>query len=194
MSRNLMRRCCFFLILLVLLPTAVGAAEFSAQMLIKDGDKLMPGRIFIQGEKMRQEFNDEQGQTVTIVRPDQKVVWVIIPRERAYSELPLKDRLPGQFIQIPPGAVKKRPLGKETINGYETEKFQIAVQGADGLEFQTFWVAPKLGVPLKMVCDRRKFCIEYRNIKEGKQGDRLFVLPTGYQKTAPRGFADKLLD
>lgn len=181
------------LLALFFLPLPAWPADFAAQMLVKDGDKIMPGRIFVQDGKMRQEFNDESGQTITIVRPDQKLIWVIIPRERAYIELPLKARLPGQFIQIPPNAINKRHLGKETVNGYEADKYQIAVQGGGGLEFQTFWVAPKLGMPLKVVCNQRKFSIEYRSIKEGKQADRLFALPPGYQKLAsPKGFADKL--
>jgi hypothetical protein len=193
MPRNLPKSCLCLLLGLFLLPVPAWGANFSAQMIVKDGDKIIPGRIFVQDGKMRQEFNDESGQTITIVRPDQKLVWVIIPRERAYIELPLRPRLPGQFIQMPPNAVQKRPLGKETVNGYVADKYQIAVQSGGELEFQTFWVAPQLGMPLKVVCNQRKFSIEYRSIREGKQPDRLFALPPGYQKLAsPKGFADKL--
>jgi outer membrane lipoprotein-sorting protein len=178
---------------LLLLPSAALAVEFSAQMLVKDGDKIMPGKIYVQGGLMRQEFNDERGQTITVVRPDKKVVWVILPQERTYMELPLKGRLPGQFIQMPPDAVQKRPLGKETINGYETEKYQVSVRSGEGVEFQTIWVAPKLGMPLKLVVERRRFSVEYRDIREGKQADRWFALPAGFQKLAsPAGFADKI--
>ena len=71
-------------------------------MIIKDGSKLFPGKIYVSDGKMRQEFIDERGQTVTIVRPDKKVVWVLIPPGRTYLEMPLKAKLPGQFLQIPP--------------------------------------------------------------------------------------------
>jgi hypothetical protein len=193
MPRNLPKSCLCLLLALFFLPVPAWGANFAAQMIVKDGDKIMPGRIFVQDGKMRQEFTDESGQTITIVRPDQKLVWVIIPRERAYIELPLRPRLPGQFIQMPPNAINKRHLGRETVNGYVAEKYQIAVPGGGGLEFQTFWVAPQLGMPLKVVCSQRKFSVEYRSIREGKQADRLFVLPPGYQKLAsPKGFADKL--
>ncbi len=172
------------LLVLFLLPVPAWGANFSAQMLVKDGDKIIPGRIFVQDGKMRQEFIDESGQTITIVHPDQKLIWVIIPRERAYIELPLRARLPGQFIQMPPNPINKRHLGRETVNGYEADKYQLTVQGGGGLEFQTFWVAPKLGMPLKVVCNQRQFSIEYRNIKEGKQPDHLFAPPPGYRKVA----------
>jgi hypothetical protein len=48
-------------------------------------------------------------------------------------------------------------------------------------------------MPLKVVCNQRKFSIEYRSIREGKQADRLFAVPPGYQKLAsPKGVTDKL--
>jgi len=184
MKWKLAKRGGCLLLVLFLLPVPAWPANFAAQMLVKDGDKIIPGRIFVQDGKMRQEFIDESGQTITIVRPDQKLIWVIIPREKTYIELPLRARLPGQFIQMPPNAINKRHLGRETLNGYVADRYQLAVQGGDGLEFQTFWVAPKLGMPLKVVCNQRQFSIEYRNIKEGKQPDRLFAPPPGYRKVA----------
>jgi outer membrane lipoprotein-sorting protein len=193
MKPQVLKRCRFLLLALFLVPVAAWPAEFAAQMIVQDGDKVMPGKIYVQDGKLRQEFNDERGQTITVVRPDKKMVWVVIPQEKSYMELPLKGHLPGQFIQMPLSPVQKRSLGKETVNGYETEKYQVSVRDGEGLEFQTIWVAKKLGVPLKMVVDRRKFSIEYRSIREGKQAERLFEVPAGFRKVAfPAGFADRL--
>jgi len=185
----------FWWVLLAVLSVAPAAAatEFSALMVVTDGGKVVPGKIYVRDGKMRQEFNDEEGQTVTIVRPDKKVVWVIIPRDRAYMELPLKTQLPGQFLQMPVGPLQKRQVGKDRLQGYETDKFEVTVRGGNGLEKQNIWVAAKLGVPIKMECRERNFCLEYKAIKEGGVAERLFELPPGYQKlTSPQGFADKL--
>ena len=184
--------CYFILPLLFMLTGAAGAAQFSATMLIKDGEKLMPGRIFVQDGKMRQEFNDLEGQTVTIVRQDLKVIWIILPREQAYAELPLRGKLPGQFIQIPPDALSKRLVGKETVNGYEAEKYEVTVRTGGGPERQTVWLAAKLGAPVKMISRERNFSIEYKGIKEEVQADRLFNLPPGYKKLDPSGFGDRV--
>lgn len=175
----------WLLLLLLLIPGWAGAVEFSAQMLIKDGDKTMPGKIYFQDGKMRQEFLDEEGQTVTIVRPDLKVIWVVMPQEKTYFELPLKARLPGQFIQMPPDALKKRSLGTETVNGYVTDKYEVTVRGGEGgVMKQTVWQAQKLRVPIKAVCRDRNLCLEYRNIKEGAVAARLFNLPPSFKKIA----------
>ncbi len=174
--------------LVLLLAGSAAAAKFSAQMVVRDGAKLALGRIFVQDGKMRQEFDDENGQTITIVRPDLKKVWVILTRKRSYLELPLKTRLPGQFIQIPPDALAKRLVGKETVNGYEAEKYEVTAPGGPGPERQTIWMALKLGVPIKLVSKEKDFSVEYRYIVEEPQPERLFELPPGYKKlSAPAG-------
>jgi outer membrane lipoprotein-sorting protein len=185
----------FLLPLLLIFSGPAAAAQFSALMMIKDGDKVMPGKIYQQDGKLRQEFSDDLGRTVTIVRPDKKVVWVILPLERAYLEMPLKKKLPGQFLQMPPEAVSKRQVCKETVNGCETEKFEVTVRGGQGLERQTVWVSTKLGTPVKMECKERRFCLEYKSIKEGVQPDRLFEVPPSYQKLSSLGgFADRIME
>ncbi len=183
------------LLLFWAIPALAWGTDFSAQMVVKDGDKLMPGKIFFQNGKMRQEFQDEEGQTITIVRPDKKVLWVVMPYDKTYVELPLKARLPGQFIQIPPDALSKRLVGSETVNGYAADKFEVTVKGSEGVERQTIWLAPKLGTPIKAVCAGRGFSVEYRNIKEGGLADRLFEPPPGCLKaTHSTRFSQKVKD
>jgi len=181
------------LLLVLTVPGVAWGAEFSALMMVKDDAKVMPGKIQVSDGKLRQEFADEGGQTITIVRPDLKVVWVILPRQRSYMEIPLTTKLPGQFIQIPPQALGKRLVGQERLNGYDTEKYEVSVPVGRGLEKQTYWVAVKLGLPIKMECRERQFSLEYKSIREEKVPDRLFALPPGLQKlTSIGGFAEKV--
>jgi len=187
--RNFLALC--WVLLIFALPA--WGAEFSALMVVKDGSNTVPGKVYVRDGLMRQEFRDAGGETVTIVRPDKKVIWVIIPRQRTYLEMPLTKKLPGQFIQIPPQALQKRPVGKDTVSGYETEKVAVMVPGGGNLESQTYWVALKLGLPVKMECRQRNFSLEYRSIKEETVADWRFDLPPGYQKlTTLAGFADKV--
>jgi hypothetical protein len=177
-------KCRWLLLALVLWPAAAPAVEFSAQMLTRERQATVLGRIFIKDGKMRQEFNDAEGQTITILCPDKKIVWVLLPRNRVYMEVPLKPKWPGQFIQIPPDARRKRLVGNERVSGYDAEKYEVAVAAREGLERQIFWVPAKLGVPIKVEVPARNFSIEYKNIKEGGVADRLFEIPPGYQKVS----------
>jgi hypothetical protein len=183
----------WWLLLVLMVPGVAWGAEFSATMMVKDAAKVMPGKIYVQDGKMRQEFLDERGQTITIVRPDLKVVYVILPLQGTYIELPLTHKLPGQFLQIPPRALSKRRVGQERVNGYDTEKYEVSVPVGRSLEKQTYWVAPKLGLPIKMECRERQFSLEYQSIKEEKVPDRRFALPPGLKKLdSIGGFADRV--
>lgn len=172
------------LVALALWPAAVPAAEFSGQMLTRVRETTVPGRIFVKDGKLRQEFIDDKGQTITILRPDKKLIWVILPLERVYMEVPLKPKWPGQFIQIPPDAKQKRLVGSERVNGYDAEKYEVAVSSREGLERQLYWVPAKLGVPIKVEVPARNFSIEYKDIKEGGVADRLFEIPPGFEKVS----------
>ena len=165
-----------------MVPGVAWGAEFSAQMMVKDDVKTMPGKIYVSDGKMRQEFADERGQTITIVRPDLKVVWVILPRQRTYLEIPLHEKAARPVHPDSPQAVGKRLLGQERVNGYDADKYEVSVPVGRGLEKQTYWVAAKLGLPIKMECRERHFSLEYRSIKEEKVPDRLFNLPPGLAK------------
>ena len=172
------------LVALALWPAAAPAAEFSGQMLTRVRETTVPGRIFVKDGKLRQEFIDDKGQTITILRPDKKLIWVILPLERVYMEVPMKPKWPGQFIQIPPDARQKRPVGSERVNGYDAEKFEVTVSSREGLERQLYWVPAKLGVPIKVEVPARKFSSEYKDIKEGGVADRLFEIPPGFEKVS----------
>jgi hypothetical protein len=170
-------------LLLLVLPNWGQAAEFTAKMVLKDGGKAMPGKIYVKGDKMRQEFTDEHGQSITIVRKDRKVVWVVMPQDRVYVEMPLKKELPGQFLHLPADTIKKQRVSKETVNGYPTERYQVIVPGGSfGPVVQNFWICDKLGMPVKMECKEKSFSLEYQDIKEGGIEDKLFEPPPGFKK------------
>ena len=185
-----MRRVLWKGLLLCLLPALaaplpVWGAEFSAKMVLTQQGQGMPGKIFIKDKKMRQEFQDDRGHTVTIVRRDKNRIWVIMPSENTYVDMPLGLHLPGQFLQIPPEAMSKRQVGTEEMGGYQVERIEVTLPGGpQGTTRQIFWVAPKLGLPIKTVSADRQYTIEYRDIKESKLEDRLFEVPPGCQKIA----------
>lgn len=174
----------WLLLALALWPGVSPAGEFSALTFTREREATVPGKIYVKDGKMRQEFSDEEGRTITIMRPDKKVIWVILPQSRIYMEVPLKASWPGQFLQIPPDARQKRLVGNERLSGYDTQKFEVSVPAKGGLEKQTFWVAAKLGMPIKVVVPSRKFSMEYRSIRERKLPDRLFELPPGCKKSS----------
>jgi len=173
------------LFFVLILAAPLSAAEFSATMILKEQGMDTTGKIFVKDGKMRQEFLDDRGHTVTVVRKDKSRIWVIMPYEKRYVEMPMGFTLPGQFLQIPPDAMSKRKVGTEEICGYQVDRLEVMLRGGpEGVTRQTFWVSPKLGLPIKTVSPERQYSVEYRDIKETKLEDKLFEVPPGYQKSA----------
>jgi hypothetical protein len=168
-----------WLLLVLAAPMGAVGAEFSAKMVLTQKGRVMPGKIYVKDNKMRQEFLDAEGHTVTIVRRDKRRVWVIMPWDKTYVEISLGLHLPGQFLQIPPQAVSQRRICSEEMGGYQVERIEVIVPG--GFR-QTYWVAPKLGLPIKTVSGERQYSVEYLDIREKQIEDRLFEIPPGCQK------------
>jgi hypothetical protein len=179
-------KCLFFGVVLALAaPLRAGGAEFSAKMVLREHGRDVLGKIYVKDGKMRQDFIDDRGQTITIVRRDKHRVWVIMPVDNTYVEMPLGPHLPGQFLQIPPEAISKHKVCSEEINGYQVDRIEVTLRGGPlGTTRQTYWVAPKLGLPIKTVTADHQYSVEYRDIREKKLEDLLFEVPPGCHKAA----------
>jgi|UniRef100_A0A7V6A5X9 outer membrane lipoprotein-sorting protein len=176
----------FPLVLALTAPFPAGGAEFSAKMILRQNGQDVPGKIYVKDGKMRQDFLDDRGQTITIVRRDKHRVWIIMPVNNSYVEMPLGVHLPGQFLQIPPEALSKRRVGSEKLDGYEVDRIEVTLPGGPlGTTRQTFWVAPKLGLPIKTVTADRQYSVEYCDIQERNLDDKLFEVPPGCRKAPP---------
>jgi outer membrane lipoprotein-sorting protein len=176
-----------FILLICWLGPAL-AAEFSAVVVTRADSQETKGKIYIQGEKMRQEFSSPEGKTVNIARPDKKVMWVLMPSQKMVMEMPFSQADLKKTMAMPKDKAEMKLLGPETVNGYETEKYETSMK-TNGKTVKSFvWVSKKLGVPLKMVSEDGKFSMEYLEIKEGGVAAELFEVPQGYQKmTMPAG-------
>ncbi len=188
MSRSLRKILFFGLVLSLMAPFSVWAAEFSAKMVLREHGQDVLGKIYVKDGKMRQDFIDYRGQTITIVRRDKHRVWVIMPAENTYVEMPLGLHLPGQFLQIPPEAISKRQVCSEELNGYQVDRIEVTLRGGPlGTTRQTYWVATKLGLPIKTATADRQYSVEYRDIQEKKLEDKLFEVPPGCRKSSTSG-------
>jgi outer membrane lipoprotein-sorting protein len=158
-------------------------AEFSATMIAKSGGQETEGKIFVKGDKIRNEMKAGGETQISIIRPDKKMMWLIMPAQKAYMEMPLNPQATGpMMIKKPEGQVKMKLLGPETVNGYETEKYETSVKRRGQEVKEYIWLSKKLGMPIKMAAADGSHLMEYRDIKEGGVPDDLFQPPQGYHK------------
>ncbi len=182
-SKTQARMWAFSLAFIFLLAGAAQAAEFSATMIAKSGSQETQGKIFVKGDKIRNEMKAGGGTQISIIRPDKKMMWLIMPAEKSYMEMPLNPQASGpMMIKKPAEQAKMKLLGQETVNGYETEKYEASVTRRGKTMKEFIWMSKKLGMPIKVAAADGSYFMEYRDIKTGGVADALFTPPQGYRK------------
>jgi len=168
-----------FVVLAFLGTAQAKAAEFSADMVIVPiGDEPMKGKIFVKGDKVRQETIEEDETQVMIIRPDKKVTWMITPEEKTYMEMPYQST-DKTFEEWTADKEKNAKfLGQETVSGIPCKKYELIEDG----EKTSLWISTQFPFPIKI--EDSEMTMEYKNIKLGPLEDSLFELPEGYDKMA----------
>jgi len=66
-------------------------------------------------------------------------------------------------------------VGKETINGFECEKYEVSDKGK---LLSVYWQSTELDFPIKVISGKNKDMImELKNIKKGDIDDSMFTIP-----------------
>ncbi len=172
--------------LLTLAAGLAQAAEFSAVIVTKGNDTDRQDKIYVKGDNMRREVTTPEGTMISIIRGDKKIMWMLMPKRKVYREIPFDKEAMSKTMNLPEDKVSKKKVGSETINGYDTDKYETMVK--TGLEEikGTMWVAKKLGYPIRLQSADKTFSQEYKDIKEGGVDDALFEIPPDYQKLTGR--------
>lgn len=155
------------------------AAEFSADFVVKaQGESDIVGKIFVKGNKVRQEMTEDGETQILIIRPDKNLTWMVTPEEKMYMEIPYQSD--GWSFEDWSAEKEKNAkyLGEETVAGMPSKKYETVEDG----EKTTFWVSKKLSFPIKV--QDSETTMEYKNIKEGSIPDSQFEIPAGFEKMA----------
>lgn len=171
-------------VLFVLLWSTVfaGAAKnITAEYVVKQkGGKAVKSKFYIKNTKVRIETGGKQGNQVIIIRPDKKVLWMVMAENKMAMEMPLqKDNLASIAKNIETWTTEKQKnaklLGKEKIDGADCRKYRITENG----ETVTYWVTDEYPVPVK--AQYKEATVEYKNISLKTISDAMFEVPSGYQ-------------
>lgn len=170
-------------VLAFLLVGLAQAAEFRAVTVTKVGNHELQGKLYVKGDKARMEGNTSMGPSVSILRLDQRVMWILLPGQKTYMEMPIDKAAFDQALKLPENQVTKKLLGTETLHGYETEKYETVVNVGGRQVKSIMWIAKKLGIPVRIESADKSFSQDY-DIQEGRVDDALFEMPAGYRKMA----------
>lgn len=166
----------------LLLTGEVLAAEFSAQVLTRFQGEETRGKVYVKGNRIRQEFPSGGGAKIIIYNADTKLAWMIMPERKMYLEMPITEEITRSLMHAAKDQGQMNPLGSETVNGYSTNKYETAFRLNGGELRHHIWVAKKLGLIIKVESLDKTFSREYREIKEGEVPEAMFAPPVDYQK------------
>jgi hypothetical protein len=169
--------------ILLLWAGLASGAEFSATLISKVGGQEIPGKVFVKGLKVRNEVQAMGQSGIHITRPDKKVTYIILPQQKAYTEMPLTADLQKNMMTLTDkDKANLKKIGEDTISGFVCDKYETTLshQGRP-LKFK-IWIARDLGVPVKVISADGTFGMEYKDIKQEQVADSLFEPPSDFRK------------
>ena len=162
------------------------ASEFTANIVTKQGPNKVSGKLYVKGNKIRQDLAFGTTKRTSIVRGDKGITWTLNHEGKRYTQWPgLQTGWPDeQFLKK---ATAKRDQGKEKISGYMCDKILYEFENKQSPMIMTLWVSDKLDWPLKIEIKRndKTVLLECEKVKEKKLANSLFELPKGYKKLSP---------
>lgn len=164
--------------LFLLFTGIVAAQDFSADLISKSQGQVFQGKIFCAKEKTRMETNE----AITITRLDKNIMWMLMPNEKMYMEMPLKSENIVAGAEKVQGEIERKFLGKESVDANMADKYRIVYTSGNQRVVILTWIVSGLNVPVKTAAEDGSWSMEYKNIKTGKQPESLFEIPPGYKK------------
>ena len=169
-------------LIVLLLGGEVLAAEFSAQVVTHFQGEETRGKVYVKGNRIRQEFPSGGGTKIIIYNADTKLAWMIMPERKMYLEMPITEEITRSLMQAANDQGQMKPLGSETVNGYSADKYETVFRLNGGELRHYIWIAKKLGMIIKVDSLDKSFSREYREIKEDEVPEAIFAPPADYQK------------
>lgn len=178
-----MKRTVLFTCLTLFLMTACAfAIEFSADQVVNaKGMGSIKAKINFTENKWRTEADIAGNHTISIIRPDKNVTWVLMPDDKMYMENKID---PSQRIATAKkmaGEIKREKLGKENIGGISCDKYIITYREGTKNASVYLWLSSD-GIPVKSEAADGSWSSQMKNIVKGPQAASLFEVPAGYTK------------
>lgn len=138
--------------------------------------------------KERNEMQMEGMSMVSIIRPDKKLAWQLMPMQKMYMEMDFSSA--NKMTGKAPDDVTIEKIGSETLEGMNTTKYKILLKDKSAGGF--IWLSPE-NIPVKMDFlskegkDKNRITMTLKSLKIEPQEAALFELPADYQPMPSMG-------
>jgi len=173
---------------LLLSCTGAGAQAlfrpFSADQIHTVGKKTTTGKVYAIEKALRTEAEQNGKKSISIMRFDRKVMWILMPDQKMYLEMGNFGAGVAELASTMQGSkVDRTALGSEQVGAYHCDKSRVQVT-YEGKQYTSIeWAAKELnGFVVKRQSEKGDWSTEYQNVQLGPQNPSLFEIPAGYQK------------
>jgi hypothetical protein len=176
-------------LLCISMPVSVRATDmsvYSADIVTETSEGTHQSHMYVKGKKQRMEMNEEGQKAINIIRDDKKVMWMLMPDQKIYMEMPLTRQREDitSRLKDPDVKMEKKFLTDEKVDGHSSKKYHVTMTRNGKKEGSGFlWEATDLNnFPVKWQEEDGKSTVTWKNIKPGDMPDSMFERPSGYQK------------
>jgi len=173
----------FFLTLMLFGVTGIAAAQeeplrhYSADLIMITGKTKNTSKVYVENNKTRSETQQGPLQVVTITRPDEKIVYILLPKQKLFLEKPFLDA-DGLIASLSDKNTERALVDTETVKGQRYDKYKIIVRG----QILYLWVNKSTQTPAYLVSSDQQMRMEWNNVQAGPQPAELFKPPPDYRK------------
>jgi hypothetical protein len=156
------------------------ALEFVADQVTKRDGHVQRTGIYYKDDKWRLEHNSNGPVSITIIRKDKQVVWLLLARMKHFKTLVYDPRQAPRVTERLDGEVAREEIGSEVLEGHPTTLYEVtAREGAEEVAYYQ-WVATDIHFPLRLTRKDGSWTVEYRNLKLRALPNELFQIPLTY--------------
>ena len=170
---------------LFFLISSTALAQFTADMVTTEGDVSKTSKFYLENPFYRMDMEEGGQKMFVVVNNETKTTRVFMPSEKMYMEMKSDDMKSlsndvFQSLEVQKEKYETKLVGKETVNGYDCEKYQVMI---DGSPVSTYWQSSEIEYPIKVVSGQNQnMVMELKNIEKGDVDDAMFKVPAGFTK------------
>ncbi|NOT21607.1 MAG: hypothetical protein HOP22_02630 [Nitrospiraceae bacterium] len=153
------------------------ALEFTADRITTIDGRTGKDALFYRDDMWRIEHHARGPVTVSIVRKDQQVVWLLLSRIRHFQTIPYSGEQDLMVTEKLEGEVSREEIGQETREGHPMILYEVTTKQGERTEVYYQWWATDIHFPMKLVKKNSSWSVEYQHVKIRSLSDSLFQLP-----------------
>ncbi len=164
----------------------VPTVNYSADMetVSKHGETTLT-HVYSKGMKQRMETGAKGRKNTVIMRLDMKKMWMLMPDQKIYMEMPIQQQDITTKMKDPNAKVEKKFIKNESVDGHPCKEYFVTVTNNGKKDASGYvWEASDLkNMTVKWQDEDKQTTITWKKIDiNGQIADSLFEVPSGYQK------------